>query len=132
MHDGCDGCGLSFAREPGFYLGSIYLNYAATAIGTGVLYALLVLGLGWSHEAALAICLAVAVAFPIWFFRHARSFLLAMDCAVNRGGGSDDANAGYFLGIALVLILLFGIGMAVITLSFTSTGSTTLEPVPLD
>lgn len=55
-----------------------------------------------------------------------------MDCAVNRGRGSDDANAGYFLGIALVLILLFGIGMAVITLSFKATGSTTLETVPLD
>ena len=132
MHDGCDGCGLSFAREPGFYLGSIYLNYAATALGTGALYALLVLGLGWSHEATLAICLMVAVAFPIWFFRHARSLLLAMDCAVNRGASSDDAHAGYFLGIALVLILLFGIGMAVITLSFTTTGSAMLDPVQLD
>jgi len=132
MHDGCPHCGLSFVREQGFYLGSIYLNYGATVIATGALYALLVLGLGWSHEATLAACLAVAVTFPIWFFRHARSFLLAMDCAVNRGGQSDDANAGCFLGIALALILLFGIGMAVVTLSFTDGGATTADQVPLE
>lgn len=132
MHEGCGHCGLSYAREPGFYLGSIYLNYGATVILTGGLYALLVLAAGWSHQATLAVCLAMAVVFPVWFFRHARSFLLAMDCAVNRGGGSDDANAGYFLGIALVLILLFGIGMAVVTLSFTNGGMQPLDPVILD
>ena len=38
MHDECPACGLSFRREPGFYLGSIYLNYGATVIVTGLLY----------------------------------------------------------------------------------------------
>lgn len=132
MHDGCDHCGLSFSREQGFYLGSIYLNYGATVIATGSLYAILVLGLGWTHQAALVACLAVAVLLPVWFFRYARGLLLAMDCAVNRGGQSDDANAGCFLGIALALILLFGIGMAVVTLSFTGIGGASSDAVPLD
>lgn len=135
MHHACPRCGLSFQRETGFYLGSIYINYGATVIGTGLLYALLVLVLGWSQQAALTAALVVAVVFPVLFFRHARAFLLALDGAVNRhqsrlprapttadgdtlGAGdlanlkADDANAGCMMGIALVLILLFGLLMA--------------------
>jgi uncharacterized protein (DUF983 family) len=135
-YDACPACGATFKREQGFYLGSIYINYAATVIGTGAVYALLVLVLGWSNEAALAACLAAAVAFPTWFFRYARSLLLALDGSVNRGQqadvsddqqiaalSADDGRAGCALGIALVLILLFGIGMAVVTILF-ATGTT--------
>lgn len=131
MNDACSTCGASFTREQGFYLGSIYINYGATVIGTGALYALLVLGLGWSHESALAACLAAAVAFPVWFFRYARSLLLALDGSVNRqqaagadATGSttaladDDARAGCAMGVALALILLFGLGMAIVTIVF--------------
>jgi len=131
MHDACSACGASFTREQGFYLGSIYINYGVTVIGTGALYALLVLGLGWSHESALIACLVAAVAFPVWFFRWARSLLLALDGSVNRrqaagedAGGTeslagDDARAGCAMGVALALILLFGLGMAVVTILFT-------------
>lgn len=147
MHEACPHCGFSYAREPGFYLGSIYLNYGATVILTGSLYALVVLGMGLSTETALAACLAAAVLFPILFFRHARSFLLALDSAVNqdqarhaedaavdatRAGGltrrrlaslaSDDGRAGCVMGVALALILLFGLGMAAVTLLFMGDG----------
>ena len=84
MHDACRACGASFLREQGFYLGSIYINYGVTVIVTGALYALLVLVVGTSHETALTACLVGAVAFPILFFRYARSFLLALDGSVNR------------------------------------------------
>jgi len=136
MHDACSACGASFAREQGFYLGSIYINYGFTVIGTGALYALLVLGLGWSHAAALGVCLGAAVVFPIWFFRWARSLLLALDGTVNQqqaagadpAGGTqalagDDARAGCAMGVALALILLFGIGMAVVTILFAANAS---------
>jgi hypothetical protein len=142
MHPSCGNCGLSFAREPGFYLGSIYLNYGATVILTGAVYALIVLGLGFSTETALGTCLAAAVLFPVAFFRHARSFLLSLDCSVNQHQArddqapvsepaadlgtaklaalaSDDGRAGCAMGVALALILLFGLGMAVVTLAFT-------------
>ena len=131
MNESCSACGASFKREQGFYLGSIYINYGATVIGTGALYALLVLGIGWSHKAALAACLVAAVVFPIWFFRWARSLLLALDGSVNQqqaagsdapGGtkalAGDDARAGCAMGMALALILLFGLGMAVVTILF--------------
>jgi len=153
MHDACSHCGFSYEREPGFYLGSIYLNYGATVILTGALYAVLVMGLGLSNETTLAVCLAAAVLCPILFFRHARSFLLALDSSVNQdqarnaedvGKGSaptatlsegklaslasDDGRAGCAMGIALALILLFGLGMAAVTLYFAATTSTQMEP----
>jgi len=133
MHDCCAACGASFAREPGFYLGSIYINYGVTVIVTGALYAALVAGVGVTPETALAACLAVAVVLPVVFFRHARSLLLALDGTVNRhqspGGGpadggagdhlaglsADDGRAGCAMGAALALVLLFGLGMAVVT-----------------
>ena len=138
MHDTCDSCGATFKREQGFYLGSIYINYGITVIVTGAAYALLVLGLGWTHEAALAVCLGIAVLFPVWFFRYARSLLLALDGSVNRrqaagetGPGDDaavaegmaalsgdDARAGCAMGVALALVLLFGLGMAIVTILF--------------
>jgi hypothetical protein len=64
MHDACPHCGFSYEREPGFYLGSIYLNYGATVILTGALYAVLVMGLGLSNETALAVCLVAASCSP--------------------------------------------------------------------
>ena len=140
MEPGCDHCGLSFEREPGFYLGSIYVNYGATVIATGLLYWLMVAALGTSHRAALTACLAVAVIFPILFFRHARAALLAIDSAVNRNQsqpeaagaaagpaaesrrlarlGADDANAGCTMGIVLVLIIGFGLLMAAVSLHY--------------
>ena len=139
MHERCAACGASFTREQGFYLGSIYINYGVTVIVTGGLYAALV-GVGASHEAALAACLAVAVALPVVFFRHARSLLLAIDGSVNRrqslggaatvdggtpeqrlaGLAADDGRAGCAMGVALALVLLFGLGMAVVTVLWSA------------
>lgn len=140
MRPACAVCGASFAREPGFYLGSIYVNYGVTVIVTGALYAALVAVVGVSHEAALAACLAVAVVLPVVFFRHARSLLLAIDGAVNRrqspegvaigpdassreqlaGLSADDGRAGCAMGVALALVLLFGLGMAVATVLWSA------------
>jgi uncharacterized protein (DUF983 family) len=138
MEPGCLRCGLDFRREPGFYLGSIYINYGITALSTITLYGLLVLWAGWSAEQALAACLAVAVALPMWLFRYARAFLLAIDSSVNRepagaaGPAADgslseaqlsshranDGQAGCAMGIALALVLLFGLVMAGVSLWF--------------
>jgi len=149
MEPGCGRCGLSFDREPGFYLGSIYVNYGVTVIATGLLYGLLVAGLGASHRLALAATLVVAVLFPILFFRHARALLLALDGAVNRhqsepageADGSaaaeagrlarlkaDDASAGCMMGVALVMIIAFGLLMAVVSLHFVGAFSGAVPP----
>jgi uncharacterized protein (DUF983 family) len=142
MAPGCDRCGLSFEREPGFYLGSIYVNYGVTVIVTLAAYAGIVLGLGGSHEAALATCLAIAVLLPVVFFRHARSLLLALDASVNRHPSGqlatdpaalarDDASAGCLMGAALAAILLFGLGMAAVTVYFSRADAPAAEEVDL-
>ena len=49
MHAACPKCGEDFLREPGFYFGAAYVNYALTvALWVAVLVALYVFGdLGW-------------------------------------------------------------------------------------
>lgn len=146
----CGRCGYSYKREPGFYLGSIYINYGVTAICTILLYALMVMGLGASHERALVVSAVVAVLLPVVFFRWARALLLALDNSVNvsqshgtsmtddadegtRAGlnlqqfthlKADDGNAGCAMGVALALILLFGLLMGGVTLYFVTSQPT--------
>ena len=145
----CECCGYPYRREPGFYLGSIYINYGVTAICTMLLYAALVMVLGSSHRQALGVSLVVAVVLPVVFFRWARALLLALDNSVNanqspgnaasaegdsgREGGlteghlmrlkADDGNAGCLMGVVLALILVFGLLMAGVTLSFITSQS---------
>ena len=152
MHPRCGECGLDFRREPGFYLGSIYLNYGATALATGAVYCLLTLVGHWSPETALTVCLVLAVVLPVVLFRYARSFLLAIDAQINRGQSTpnsleesapgrlsaehlsalraDDGKAGCALGVARVLIRLFGIAMAVATLFFTGAFGSGADGLP--
>jgi hypothetical protein len=94
----------------------------------------------------LAVSLVVAVVLPVVFFRWARALLLALDNSVNAnqlrgdmsaadtdanaGAGlnqqhlthlkADDGNAGCVMGVALALILLFGLLMGGVTLYFVT------------
>jgi uncharacterized protein (DUF983 family) len=75
----CEACRLRFEREPGYFLGSIYINYGLTAVLATLVYFALFFG-GWtSPRAALWIAVGFAVAFPLWFFRYARSLWLGFD-----------------------------------------------------
>jgi uncharacterized protein (DUF983 family) len=76
----CEACDLPFEREGGFYLGSIYVNYGLTAILVTIGYFALYFSEVVSPDAALWICLAFCLLFPLWFFRYARSLWLALDC----------------------------------------------------
>jgi uncharacterized protein (DUF983 family) len=79
MHRQCASCGLRYEREPGYFLGSIYINYGLTALLVTVGYLPLAASGVVSLEAALWIVAAFAVVFPIWFFRYARSLWLGFD-----------------------------------------------------
>lgn len=123
MQTECAECGFKFEREPGFYLGSVYINYGAGSLVAGFSYVLLVFGLGWPQREVLFGCLAFAVLFPVWFHRYARAIFLAIDCYVHPatadGGkraadGSDDATAGIVMGVVLVLTILFGLALTAV------------------
>jgi hypothetical protein len=88
MHEKCSECGCDFRREPGFYLGSIYVNYGLTAVVVTVTYVVAQFqGYGRS-KLLMAAMLAWCVLFPLWFFRYARSLWLGMDHYVDPTGNA--------------------------------------------
>jgi hypothetical protein len=83
MHPSCDACGLVFERGPGYWLGSIYVNYGLTALIVTVAYLVLWFNQAASPEALLVGLTTFAILFPLWFFRYARSLWLGFDHLVD-------------------------------------------------
>jgi uncharacterized protein (DUF983 family) len=84
MHAACSACGLRYEREPGYFVGAIYVNYAITvALALGGVLAL-DLAIGLSLRAQLTLAVATAALVPIALFRYARSLWLALDYLVSR------------------------------------------------
>jgi uncharacterized protein (DUF983 family) len=79
MRSQCDWCGLKYEREPGFFLGSVYINYGLTAVLTTILYLSLFAADVATPQTLLWCLTAFCLLFPIWFFRYARSLWLALD-----------------------------------------------------
>jgi uncharacterized protein (DUF983 family) len=79
MNKRCPHCGLWFERDSGYFLGSIYVNYAVTTILAVLFYFLPMLWIrrppGWILVPIVAFC----VVFPLFFFRYARCLWLSLD-----------------------------------------------------
>jgi uncharacterized protein (DUF983 family) len=79
MHTTCPHCGVKFEREPGLFLGSIYINYGVTAVITVVTYLVMFFN-KWLYEwQRMAIVLSIAVLLPLLLHRHARSLWAGFD-----------------------------------------------------
>jgi hypothetical protein len=79
MHTNCPHCGVKFEREPGFFLGSIYINYGITAVVSAATYIVMMVN-GWLHEwQRMAIVLSIAVLLPVLLHRHARALWIGFD-----------------------------------------------------
>jgi uncharacterized protein (DUF983 family) len=85
MFEKCEQCGLKFDRGPGYYLGSIYVNYGLTAAIVIAGFMTLFLTDTLSPEWRLGLLTAFCFLFPLWFFRYARSLWLAMDLYFDPG-----------------------------------------------
>lgn len=79
MYPYCTACELKYEREPGYFLGSIYVNYGMTASLVTIGYLSLLFSKVVSSQTALWIVATFSVLFPIWFFRYARSLWLGFD-----------------------------------------------------
>ena len=79
MNTTCSHCGRKFEREPGFFLGAIYINYGLTSLVATIVYPLLSFTQLLSRHQALAVTLVWVVLFPLSFFRHSRSLWLGFD-----------------------------------------------------
>ncbi len=83
MYPDCLSCGLRFEREQGYFVGAIYINYAATAI-------IVIAGFFWldrliklSLSQQLIFWSIFGIAFPLFFFRYSRSLWLSLDHIFN-------------------------------------------------
>lgn len=79
MNSQCPHCGVTFEREPGFFLGSIYINYGLTALIVATAYPVLMFQ-GVADKTTLLVgAIAFTVLFPIALFPWARSLWLGFD-----------------------------------------------------
>jgi uncharacterized protein (DUF983 family) len=83
MAETCALCGLRFERAQGYFVGAIYVNYAATTIlalgGFFVLWGVF----GLSTRTQLMVLVPIVLVFPLWFFRYSRSLWLALEWSFN-------------------------------------------------
>jgi hypothetical protein len=88
MADRCPTCGYQFEREPGFFVGAYFVNFAITE---GLLFLVL---MGWIAVLAgnggsvdvwpvLGIGLGLAVAAPVAFYPFSRTIWSAIDLAMS-------------------------------------------------
>jgi uncharacterized protein (DUF983 family) len=81
----CPHCGLKYEREQGYFVGAIYINYAATVAIAVPGFFVLDAFAGLTINQQLGIWIPFAIVFPLVFFHHARSFWLVLDHYFNPG-----------------------------------------------
>ena len=82
MKKKCPLCGLSYFREPGYYIGAMILNYAVMAVLVLVLYLVSLdfpLQMPWDATTRLFLWMGVGVALSLLMMRHAYSLWLSLD-----------------------------------------------------
>jgi len=83
MHPSCSRCALTFEREQGYFVGAIYINYAATTLISIAGFLLLDAFTPLSLSQQLLVWGVFAVLFPLFFFRYSRSLWLSVDYLFN-------------------------------------------------
>ena len=87
MRLACTHCDLRFEREQGYFVGAIYINYAATVLIAVPGFFLLDLFTGITINQQLALWIPFTVIFPLLFFHHSRSLWLVLDHWLNPATG---------------------------------------------
>ena len=80
MHEECSSCHLKNERAPGYFLGSIYVNYGFTAVAMTIGYLFLHPILGFTNRQLAAPLVGFCIVFATFFFRYARALWLSLDC----------------------------------------------------
>ena len=75
----CSTCSADLTVETGYFLGAIYINCGATILIVLSAAIPLVFVAKLPMIPVVAVATIFCVAFPLWFFRYARSLWLAMD-----------------------------------------------------
>ena len=83
MHTRCTHCDLEFEREQGYFVGAIYVNYAATVLIAIPGFFILDAWTSVTVSQQLALWVPFVVIFPLLFFHHSRSLWLMIDHLLN-------------------------------------------------
>jgi ABC-2 type transport system ATP-binding protein len=83
MQAECPTCRLKFEREPGYFLGAIYINYAVTVLCMLAGFFILDYFLDLSLTYQIIVWCTFGVVFPILFYRHSKSLWLSLDYIFN-------------------------------------------------
>ncbi len=86
MHERCEGCDLKYERAPGYFLGSIYINYGVTTLAMTFAYIFFHFVLKYENRYVLPPLIGFCLLFPAIFLRYARSFWLGLDCYFDTEG----------------------------------------------
>jgi len=79
MRDRCGQCGYNFAREAGYWLGAMYVNYGV-AVALAISAHLIMSDVYDVPTLWQAVSLVpLSALFVIWFFRYSRALWLAID-----------------------------------------------------
>ena len=84
MNEQCGGCGFKYEREPGYFLGSSYINYGWTAFSMTIAYIVFHFACGFPNLYVVPPLLLYSIAFPVFFHRYARALWLASDCFLDQ------------------------------------------------
>ena len=72
MNDSCDVCGLRFEREPGYFLGAMYVSYGMGVFTILPVSMLLILVAGWSLAPVMAVLFVQTIVSMPLFYRYSR------------------------------------------------------------
>ena len=85
MHQACPVCGYVFEREPGYFVGSMYISYAlAIPVYVALAGVLKLLLRGRSDLVVLALALPLFIPFAPFLFRYSRVIWMHLDLALDR------------------------------------------------
>ncbi|MGN6695181.1 MAG: DUF983 domain-containing protein [Aquihabitans sp.] len=83
MKERCPTCGYLFEREPGFFVGSYFINFVVVE---GFLFVMLMVFIGWKDQhpdagmgLAIAIGLFIGLVGPVLFYPFSRTIWSALD-----------------------------------------------------
>src|SRR5512142_481827 len=87
MRSTCLHCDLRFEREQGYFVGAIYINYAATVLIAIPGFFILDAWTSLTVHQQLALWIPFTIVFPLAFFHHSRSLWLVLDHLLNPAQG---------------------------------------------
>jgi uncharacterized protein (DUF983 family) len=79
----CTICHLHFEREPGYFVGAIYINYGVTVVLALVGFQTFEIFFEPTLTQQLVLWIVFATLFPLFFYRYSKSLWLSMDCWIN-------------------------------------------------